>query len=624
VPGLTDKVDGTLDVIAWILALGKGSRLHKRLVDETQLVTSVEAFSYGLFDHGVFLIIYEPKNVEDMTTIESIIFEEISSIINDGLQEGELMRAIKKAQVSHFNILEDTQQQAYNIGHYYLATGDENYIFKYLQQEPDVIEANAMELLRTYFRPVVAHRGSVVPLPEDEKKQWQEVQKLSDDEDKRILSVRIRNEPLEEQNYARNVAVKEPMEFDFPKAQKDVTPHDLMLLYHNNSNVPKISISLEFKAKSYYDPVDRQGLYSFMTQMMTEGTENYSAVELADAVESRGMSLAVYPGGVSMSLLRDDLDYALELLEEVVCRPTFPEEEMEKTRGKMIADLKGFWDDPSYFSGQLIRQVIYKDHPYSKNAIGTMESVSKIKRADLLSFYKKNITPHETKIAIVGDIKGHDVPALVKKHLGRWQGPVVEALVFPELHPIKPQELKHVINRDQATLCFAGLSVERTSPDYDKLLLFDQVFGGGVLGSMGSQLFKLREQTGLFYTIKGSVISGADKQPGMTLIKTLVSLDRLQEAEKVIKQAIDVATEKVEDPDLVEARHAVVNSLTENFEANSSTAAAFLFVERYNLPATFFDTRNQVLAKITLDEVKKATGKVLNTDQMLTLRVGRL
>jgi zinc protease len=578
VPGLTEKIDATLDVISWILALGKGSRLHKRLVDETRLVTSVEAFPYNLFDHGVFFIVYEPKNIEDMSTIESIIFEEIGSIINDGLREGELMRAIKKAQVSHFSILEDSQEQAYNVGHFYLATGDENYIFKYLQEEPDVIEAQVLNVLRTYFRPVVAHRGAVVALPESEKKQWQDVQKISDDEDKRILSVRIRNEPLEGQNYATKVVVKEPVEFDFPKAQKELLANDLTLLYHNNSNVPKISISLEFKAKSYYDPIDRQGLYNFMTQMMTEGTENYSAVELADAIESRGMSLSVYPGGASVSLLRDDLDFALEILEEVVCRPTFPEKEMEKTRGKMIADLKGFWDDPSYFAGQLIREVIYKGHPYSKNAIGTMESVSKIKRTDLLNFYKKNITPHETKMAIVGDIEGYDVPALVKKYFGRWEGPSVEELDYPILHLVKPEELTHVINRDQATLCFAGLSVARTNQDYDKLLLFDQVFGGGVLGSMGSQLFKLREQTGLFYSIKGSVISSADKQPGMTLIKTLVSLDRLQEAEKVIKQAINDATEKVDAPDLIEARHAIVNSLTDYFEANSSTASAFLFL----------------------------------------------
>ncbi len=94
------------------------------------------------------------------------------------------------------------------------------------------------------------------------------------------------------------------------------------------------------------------------------------------------------------------------------------------------------------------------------------------------------------------------------------------------------------INRDQVILRFAGHSIDRKHPDYDKLLLFDQIFGGGVLGSMHSRLFKLREQSGLFYTIGGSLIAGADEQPGMILVQTIVSLDRLSEAEKEKRNTI--------------------------------------------------------------------------------------
>ena len=624
VPGLKAKVDPILDVIAWLLAQGRGSRLYKRLVDETHLASSVEAFSYNLFDHGVFFIVFEPKNAEDIGAIEQIIFEEIESLINDGPTQEELQRAIKKAQVSHFNILEDIQEQAYNIGHFYLATGDENYIFKYLAEEPAAIGMQAIDLLKTYFRPVVVHRGAVLALPESEKEQWSQVQHLSDEEDKRILSARIRNEPLEHELYAKNVAVREPAEFDYPKAQKKEFENGMTLLYHANANVPKISIVVDFKAKSYYDPKDKQGLAMFMTQLINEGTENYDAQELADVIEGRGMSVSVYPGGASVTLLKEDLLFALEILQELFQRATFPENEIEKVRGHMVADLKSFWDEPSQFAGQLMRGIVYKNHPYSKNPIGSMESVTKIKRADLVDAYKKWVTPAETKIAIVGDISSYDVPALVQKYLGGWSGPHVEDIGFPKLHKVKPEEVKHVISRDQVTLCYVGLSVDRTSPDYDKLILFDQAFGGGVLGSMGSQLFKLREQTGLFYSIKGSVVTSADKQPGMSVVKTLVSLDRLAEAEKVITQAIDVATQKVDERDLAEARRAVVNSTKDYFEANASTAAAFLFLEKYNFPTNYFDMRNQVLSKITVEQVKQATEKVLGTDQMATLRIGRV
>ena len=89
--------------------------------------------------------------------------------------------------------------------------------------------------------------------------------------------------------------------------------------------------------------------------------------------------------------------------------------------------------------------------------------------------------------------------------LGKWQGPVVQDLKFPVLKAQSSDVVNYNINRDQIIVIFAGLSVDRVNAGLDKLLLFDQILCGGVLGSMSSRLFQLREQTGLFYTIGGSI-----------------------------------------------------------------------------------------------------------------------
>ena len=93
---------------------------------------------------------------------------------------------------------------------------------------------------------------------------------------------------------------------------------------------------------------------------------------------------------------------------------------------------------------------------------------------------------------------------------------------------------------------------------------------------MSSYLFKLREQTGLFYTIGGSFVAGADEQPGIVFIRTIVSNDRLQEAEKLIQEAIDHAKEAITNDDIEHARNALINSLVDNFESNDAMAQAFL------------------------------------------------
>lgn len=625
VPGIKNRKEHVLEIASWALGAGKSSRLYKKLVDELKLVTSLSSSFYDLFDHGLFFILFEPKRIEDREKIEAIINQEIASLAHDGLEPQELDRAIKKAQMKLYSLLENTEKQAYEIGKYYLATGDENYIFNYLNDSPEKIAQEVQALFARYFRPSVAHKGTVLPLPEEEKKTWHELQLESDEEDNRILSAHKRETPLEEPSYAKKVQVKEPSAFEFPKAQTATLPNGIKVFYYNNdNNIPKINLVLEFKAKFFYDDQEKPGLYNFVANMMTEGTEKYSATELAQEIESRGMSLSVYPGGLSMSMLSSDFEKGLEILDQILAHATFDEEEIEKVREQIIADIKNFWDEPKSFAGQLVRERIYGSHPYSKNMLGTEESVASITRKDLQQFYKKYISPSGAKASVVGDLEKYDVQKVLNKTLGAWQGSVVEDIEFPTLATTQAGDVNYPINRDQIVLCYAGVSVDRKNPDFDKLLLFDQIFGGGALGSLHSRLFSLREQSGLFYTINGSLIANADEQPGIVLIKTIVSLDRLKEAEKAIKKTIETAADTITDQEFKQARHAVLNSLMNNFESNSKIAQSFLFLDKYKFPATFFDNRAQDLAKISIAQMQQAVKKLLKTDNLLTFRIGRV
>ena len=166
--------------------------------------------------------------------------------------------------------------------------------------------------------------------------------------------------------------------------------------------------------------------------------------------------------------------------------------------------------------------------------------------------------------------------------------------------------------------------LKRKSADYDKLLLFDQIFGGGTLGSLHSKLYQLREQSGLFYNISGSLTYHASEEKGLALVKTKVSLDRLAEAEKVIKHTINTATQEVSDEEFKEARDAIVNSVVKLFTANNSIAQVFLFLDRYGFGADYFDKRNERLAKISKKEMIDAVKRVLNTSSMMELKVGRV
>lgn len=624
IPGAEDKNAHLIDVLSLILGSGKGSRLYRKIVDELQLATSISAFPILLFEHGIFMVAFEPKDLADIPVIEQLIQDEIDSIIKDGLSDIEYERALKQARMNHYNLLESIETQAREIGEAYLATGDENYAFHFLDKPKKDVENEIKKLLKTSFKKSVMHTGMILPLSQEDKNDWLELQKNSDAYDAQFLAARKRTTPIEPPLYAKKIKVKEATHFDFPKYETIVLDNGIKVLYYDNPSTPKINLILEFKARPYYDSTELPGLYSFMAAMLMEGTKKYTASQLAEELESRGMSLDVSAGSLAMSVLASDLKKGLELLEEVLVNPRFDEKEIEKVREQILAEIKNFWDEPKRFSSLLVSQEVYKNHPYGKNILGTEESIKKITKKDLIQFHKKYITPAEARLAVVGDIESYDLKDVLNKTLGKWNGPKVEPLSFPPLEKISPCEKVYKINRDQAVLCFAGLSVDRLNPDFDKLLLFDQIFGGGALGSLHSKLFQLREQSGLFYGISGSLVSGSSEQPGIVIVKTLVSLDRLDEAEKAIKDVITKSVNEITQEEFVEAKHAIVNSIVNNFATNKGIALVFLGLDKYDFPRDYYDTRAEKLSSITLDQMKEAVKKVLSNESMFTLKVGRL
>ena len=623
VPGANAQVTYTLDIISWVLALGKGSRLYKKLVNEEQLVTDIDAFTYDLFDAGVFFVFFQAKEGVDVQRIIELIQRELKDIAQNGVSDSELNRAIKQVQSEHMSLLESFSKQAYALGKFYLATGDENYIYTMTDEPKDELAKNIREFVKSYLRPALMNKGSIEPLLEGDKDYWLSLQELSDEEDARILDGRIREEGLEDGCYVKEVKVYPPKAFKFPKAESVILDNGLKVFYYQNDEIPKIDIAIDITADQQYDPEGKEGLTAMVAALLLEGTKNYPGNSFADTVESYGMSIDSTPGYLRMSCLTKDLPKALEFLNEMLVNASLTQESLDKVRVQMLASLKEFMDNPMQIASQLVRQAIYKNHPYAKGPLGTAEGVKALMRDDVVAYYDKYISPKGARLAIVGDIGTYDIKEQLGSALSKWQGEEVAELTYPEIDQISWHEVNHPILRDQTVLCYGALSVARDSEDFDKLLLFDQTFTGGVLGSMASRLFDLREETGLFYTIGGSLLSQVDTQPGLIIVKTIVSNDRLKEAEVAIEGVINTAINEVSDEEFGDAQQAITNSLVNAFSTNQHTAGTLLQVDKYNLPEDYFDTRAEQLTRVTKQEMQEVVKSYLDTNKFVLVRVGR-
>lgn len=624
IPGLCEGKSYLIDLALWIIGMGKGSRLYRKLVDELQLVTELDVFQYDLFDYGLFFIYFQPKKLSDMERINEVIWGELARICEEDISEREISRAVRKADMAYLGIMGDNQNRAYEIAKYFLATGDEQFLPNYAEYAYENIVPDVKRFVADYLRPDVMHMGSVLPLKESERHYWQKLQEISDQEDARVLDRKVRKVEVDEGECVYSVPVQPPVVFDYPSASTVYLSNDLKVLYYDNAWLPKIDLVGDFKAKYYYDPHDRQGLGAFVAAMLEEGTKHYSAAEFTDTLESYGMTFYGYAGAIGLRLLSADLPKGLELLVEVLTDASFDQQPLEKVREQMLAEIDQYWDNPIQFVNQIVRENLYAGHPYSKNPLGTRETVRAITHDDLVDHYRTFLSPKAARFAVVGGLERYDVKETLEHMLYGWRGDSVADMNFPPLKEVTPREINYPIMRDQVVLCYGGLSTTRASSDYDKLLLFDQIFTGGVLGSMHSRLFDLRERSGLFYTVGGSLVRDVGRQPGMITVRTVVSNDRLAEAEKEIENVINTAVDSVTPDEFDEAKRAIINSLVDNFSSNYRIAATMLFQDEYELSDDYFSKRAKQLASITIDEMQCVVKKYLRTDKMIKVRVGRV
>ena len=167
------------------------------------------------------------------------------------------------------------------------------------------------------------------------------------------------------------------------------------------------------------------GISNFVANMLTRGTQERTAQEIASTVESWAGSLNGFSGrnsiGVSAKFLSRDLYAGLELLSDVVLNPAFPPSEINKVRVDILAGIKAKKDRPTAQLFELFYKTLYLNYPYGHPRSGTMETIRSINGSDLEKWYKATIaTPSNFVLTVVGDLKKDQLIPYVKTLFGTF------------------------------------------------------------------------------------------------------------------------------------------------------------------------------------------------------------
>ena len=304
-------------------------------------------------------------------------------------------------------------------------------------------------------------------------------------------------------------AVKAPptpgpaLPFALPRFTGTRLPSGLTVLAARWGRRPTVSAALLFPgAGATSDPPGLDGAADVAGDTFLGGTRTKTARQLAEAIDDLAAVLEVSAGSDSsvarLNVLAADLDAGLALLAEVLTEASFPEDEVDKSRRRLIATLKEQRAEPDFLVRERLYDRLYRGHPYAKIS-PTEKGLEALTRDDVASFARRRFAFDGATLVLAGAAEPEALLAAAARAFGGL--PAADPDPAPALPP--PPRVSgfsvHLVHRPgsvQTNLLFARPALGRRSAEFPAAIVANQALGGGA----SSRLFNvLREERGLTY-----------------------------------------------------------------------------------------------------------------------------
>jgi zinc protease len=294
---------------------------------------------------------------------------------------------------------------------------------------------------------------------------------------------------------------REPSKIVYPKAETSKVG-GATLFYLPDRELPLIDLTILVKAGEVDVNDDKIGLTKIFNQSLIRGgTENYSPTEFALVLDENAIQLSISAHEeetlIRLSVMRDDWEQGLAMLEEVLVRPEFDASVLQVVKDQQLIALKRQGGDAQAVAWREGTIWHFQGHPYGRDPLQGLETIPTITQDDLKTFIAKYFVPSNMVVAVAGDID----KARVIKGLGQLFAalPKSTAPVRTLKDPPETAPVLALINKPgqvQSQVSLRLPSVKRTDPAYWKMSLLMNVFGGD-----DSLMYtSLRDNLGLAYS----------------------------------------------------------------------------------------------------------------------------
>ncbi len=408
------------------------------------------------------------------------------------------------------------------------------------------------------------------------------------------------------------------------KVRQVVSPGGVEAWHVQSDLVPLVALAFTFEGGAAQDPEERPGVAQMLSRLLDEGAGPYNSDAFQERLAAHAIELSFNAGpdalGGSMKTLVKHADEAFELLRLALAEPRLDEPSIERVRAQTVAGLRYQQNDPGVMATRRFFAEAFPGHPYGRPTSGTIESVERITRDDLVDHLRRTISGARVKAAAVGAIDGERVAACLDQVFGGLAQPGTLAPV-PQT-AIAGRGSRVVVDLDvpQSVIRFGTNGVSWRDPDFIAAYVLNHILGGG---AFTSRLFQeVREKRGLAYSVGTSLVSyrGAAMTWGYTATKN----ERVAECIAVIEDEIArLKAEGPSDEELAKAKDYLTGSYALGFDTSTKIAHQLAQISFEGLGIDYIARRNALVSAVTQDDIRRAAERTLGDGKLLVVVAGR-
>ena len=388
--------------------------------------------------------------------------------------------------------------------------------------------------------------------------------------------------------------------------------------------VPLVAISFSFdNAGSVQDAAGREGTAQLMTTMLDEGAGERDSQQLQETLADNGMiyrfrvGTDVFSG--SLKTLRGDLDQSVGLMADMLNRPRFDAEPLERMKASLANRVRSMETSPGGVMDEAFRAAVFGDHPYARPSNGTLESIAAIEPKDLIAQHRRTLARDNLHVGVVGAISAEELKPILDRLFARLPQKA-ELTEIPPL-PTRAAGDVHVdLDVPQTSLRIVQPGMKRQDPDFYAAYLVDHVLGGG---AFQSRLYdEVREKRGLAYGAYSSLWTY--DAGGLSVAQSATRQDRAGETVDVMLSQIErMGREGPTEEELRRAKEFIIGTYAiSNLDTSDKIANVLVAIQREELGTDYIDRRREVFEAITPEQAKAAARRLYG-EKPLVITVGR-